>query len=141
MAVIIGPVAHTCHLAATEDGAVDDGAAANVDMGVSYTAGGHTLVIVDVAAAGAEDVADAEVAGQQGVGVVAADDGVAADGDGGLAVMDGVVVAAAVDKGGVVAVHVDTGECQSATAIDGAIEVAAADINLVVALDASTVGV
>ena len=120
---------------------MDDGGAADVDMGIGHTAGAHTLVIVNVAAAGAEDVANTEVAGQQGVGVGVADDGIAADIDGHLAVLGGVVVAAAVDKGGVVAVLVDTGECQTTAAIDGTVEVAAADGDAVVAFYTSTVGV
>ena len=64
MAVGLGPVADACHLAAAEDGAADDGAAADGDRGVGHTAGPDVLVVVDVALAGAHDVADAPVAGQ-----------------------------------------------------------------------------
>ena len=128
------PVAEGGHLAAAEDGAVDAWAVAervfDGDLGVGDATGPDVLVVLDVALAGAEDVAAALVGGQQVGGVGGTDDGVAAHEDGDVAV-------GGVDE---VAYGVDTGECQTAAAVDGALDGAAIHEDVDIALD-TAVGV
>ena len=108
---VVAPPADAGHLATTEDTATNDGIAGDGDGGVSDAACEDIVVVVDVALTGTIDVADAPVATQQRVDIVGTD-GAATDGDDGVAERD-------TRKGAGI---IDAGECQAATAEDGAVE-------------------
>ena len=108
------------HFAAAEHRALDDRAAGDRDGAAGNITSREGFVVIHIATAATEDVADAEVARQQ-VGAAGSTDLAAADVNHRHTVVDGVIFQTRQERGDF-AVLVNTGEGQTTATVDGTLD-------------------